>query len=86
MAKKSLSVQLSELREYTAKLEIELAGYRRMQQERAARSAQSTGKPTGKSTGKPTLQQFCKSYCRENGVHSVPGHVVSHARAQGVIA
>ena len=78
MASKSLSVQLAELREYTAKLEIELAGYRRMDQERAARSAQAASKQS--------LQQFCKAYCRENGVTAVPGHVIRQARKQGLIA
>lgn len=61
MARKSLSAQLAELREYTAKLEIELAGLREI----AAR------KPAKFSARVQTRSEAAREYCKHHGVTTV---------------
>ena len=64
MARKSLSAQLAELREYTAKLEIELAGFREI----------ATRKSSTKSNFKARVQsrsEAAREYCKQHGVTSV---------------
>ena len=62
MARKSLSAQLAELREYTAKLEIELAGFREI----AARKSSSSFKARLQSRS-----EAAREYCKQHGVTSV---------------
>ena len=61
MARKSLSTQLAELREYTAKLEIELAGLREI----VAR------KPAKFSAQVQTRSEAAREYCKHHNVTSV---------------
>ena len=61
MARKSLSAQLAELREYTAKLEIELAGLREI----AAR------KPAKFKARVQSRSEAAREYCKHHGVTSV---------------
>ena len=61
MARKSLSAQLAELREYTAKLEIELAGLREI----VAR------KPAKFSARVQTRSEAAREYCKHHNVTSV---------------
>lgn len=61
MARKSLSTQLAELREYTAKLEIELAGLREI----VAR------KPAKFSARVQTRSEAAREYCKHHNVTSV---------------
>lgn len=80
MARKSLSAQLAELREYTAKLEIELAGQREiadrkdiriaeleaMLRENAARKPSSSFKARVQNRG-----AAAREYCKHHGVTMV---------------
>lgn len=61
MARKSLSVQLAELREYTAKLEIENAGLREI----AAR------KSSGFKARVQSRSEAAREYCKHHGVSLV---------------
>lgn len=60
MARKTLTQELAELREYTAKLEIELAGLREM--------VKSNRRP--RSQFKSLVEEGAR-YCKEHGVKSV---------------
>lgn len=61
MARKSLSAQLAELREYTAKLEIELAGLREI----------ATRKSSGFKARAQSRSEAAREYCKQHGVVSV---------------
>ena len=71
MARKSLSAQFAELREYTAKLEIELAGFREI----AARKSNGfKARLQSRSDSKNTPQsrsEAAREYCKQHGVSSV---------------
>ena len=64
MARKSLSAQLAELREYTAKLEIELAGFREI----AAR------KSNGFKARVQSRSEAAREYCKQHGVTHFNNH------------
>lgn len=59
MARKSLSVQLAELREYTARLEIELAGYKAMTADHTKRAPRVT-----------SMNELARAYCKAHNVRS----------------
>ena len=71
MARKSLSAQLAELREYTAKLEIELAGLREIA---ARKPAKFSARVQTRSDSKNTPQsrsEAAREYCKHHNVTSV---------------
>lgn len=67
MAHKSLSAQLAELREYTAKLEIELAGLREI----AERARSNRAKSNGFKARVQSRSEAAREYCKHHGVTSV---------------
>ena len=76
MARKSLSAQLAELREYTAKLEIELAGLREVADRARLDRAQIAARARSKSNSsfKARVQsrsEAAREYCKQHGVTSV---------------
>lgn len=72
MARKSLSAQLAELREYTAKLEIELAGLREVADRARLDRAQIVArKPAKFSARVQTRSEAAREYCKHHNVTSV---------------
>lgn len=72
MARKSLSAQLAELREYTAKLEIELAGFREIaDRARLDRAQIATRKSSGFKARAQSRSEAAREYCKQHGVTSV---------------
>lgn len=62
MARKTISLQLSELREYTAKLEVELAGYKDI-----LAVVNSKTPKVGRVIG---MNELAREYCKAHNVKS----------------
>lgn len=62
MARKSVSLQLAELREYTAKLEVELAGYREMATSRTRRYHPGPSRLAVRAATSSKAVEYCKAH------------------------
>ena len=62
MARKSISLQLSELREYTAKLEVELAGYREMASSHTHRYHPGPSRLAVREAVRSKAVEYCKAH------------------------